>query len=449
MRGRVGSLVAVSLAAVLLVSCGGADLDDPSVKAEPARPAPAADPATTPPAPTTPVTAPPAATPTGPSIRVTDGQTVVAMDPETGGRRAAWDDAAISLEGNWTVARDGAARASWFDAYGVLDRTGDVPPGLHPAITSADGRWAVFAEPAPPVRPGEIGPGRTTSHFVVTDGAGTSQDLTLPGNFAPEAFGWFDETTGQARPMSLQLIEYLPPEHPTRYRVRTLDLTTEALGLPVSLRDKATLVDESMAGVSRTQVYAASSSLLFTLYQPAELASADPDYDVWEYGFVHTLATPWAGVWCVDLPEDLGMTGNSGALALSPDEQTLYVVTGAGKLGVIKTNDVNGLRVSRTADLGLTVDETDQPVVAAGTDHVWVGLGHQLLMVDPISLEVQGRAELAAPVTALTLDPASGELLAADDGQLRRWTVDGAGAITRVGVLPLPAGLGPVARIAT
>jgi hypothetical protein len=190
---------------------------------------------------------------------------------------------------------------------------------------------------------------------------------------------------------------------------------------------------------------------LFTLYQPAapDPASADPDYDVWEYGFVHTLATPWAGVWCVDLPEDLGMTGNSGALALSPDEQALYVVTGAGKLGVIKTGDAEALRVSRMADLGTTVDESEQPVVAAGTDHVWVGLGHQLLMVDPISLEVQGRAELAAPVTALTLDAASGELLAADDGQLRRWTVDGAGAITPVGVLPLPAGLGPVARIAT
>ena len=112
--------------------------------------------------------------------------------------------------------------------------------------------------------------------------------------------------------MSLQLIEYLPPEHPTRYRVRTLDLATGTIGLPVSLRDKGQLVDEAMAGLSRTQVYAASSSLLFTLYQPADVTSTDlddPEYDVWEYGFVHTLATPSAGVWCIDLPEELGMTG--------------------------------------------------------------------------------------------------------------------------------------------
>jgi hypothetical protein len=338
----------------------------------------------------------------------------------------------------------------------VLDRTGDVPSGLHPTITSVDGRWAVFAEPAPPGLAGEAGsdqiaPGRTTSRFVVTDGAGSTQELTLPGNFAPEAFGWFDATSGPARPMSLQLIEYLPPEHPTRYRVRTLDLATGALGLPVSLRSKATLVDESMAGISRTQVYAATSSLLFTLYQPAPLDPADvePDYSVWDYGFVHTLATESAGVWCIDLPEELGMTGNAGALALSPGETTLYVVTGAGKLGVIQTMDPTALRVSRTADLGVTVAETEQPVMVAGPDHVWIGMGRQLLMVDPRTLAVEGRTELPAAVTALTLDPDSGELLAADDGQLRRWAVDAAGALTQTGELRLPDGLGEVARIAT
>ena len=58
---------------------------------------------------------------------------------------------------------------------------------------------------------------------------------------------------------------------------------------------------------------------------------------------MHTLATQFAGVWCIDLPEELGMTDNSGALALSPAEQTLYVVTGAGKLGVINSADLNSL----------------------------------------------------------------------------------------------------------
>jgi hypothetical protein len=195
-------------------------------------------------------------------------------------------------------------------------------------------------------------------------------------------------------------------------------------------------------------VYAATSSLLFTLYQPAVPDPGTPDYSVWEYGFVHTLATDSAGVWCIDLPAELGMTGNSGALALSPGETTLYVVTGAGKLGVIQTMDPTALRVSRTADLGVSVAETEQPVMVAGPDHVWIGMGRQLLMVDPSTLAVEGRTELPAPVTALTLDPATGELLAADDGQLRRWTVDAAGAVSPTGELPLPDGLGEVARIA-
>ena len=73
---------------------------------------------------------------------------------------------------------------------------------------------------------------------------------------------------------------------------------------------------------------------------------------------MHTLATQFAGVWCIDLPEELGMTDNSGALALSPAEQTLYVVTGAGKLGVINSADLNSLRVSRIADLGVALGET-------------------------------------------------------------------------------------------
>ncbi len=462
---RARALLAGSLVGALLtsgLSCGGPDRPEATVHAEPSPSvAPAPDPSPKTPTSIRPSTSIPPAAPTGPSIRVTDGETVVALDPATGGRRAAWTDAAISLEGNWTVARDGDAGASWFDAYGVLDRTGQVPAGLEPTITSADGRWAVFAEPAPPTRPGEIGPGRTTSHFVVTDGAGSTQEMTLDGNYVPEAFGWFGETAGQgnessARPMSLQLIEYLPPEHPTHYRVRTLDLATGAIGLPVSLRDKGQLVDEAMAGLSRTQVYAASSSLLFTLYQPADVTSSDlddPDYAVWEYGFVHTLATPSAGVWCIDLPEELGMTGNSGALALSPHEQVLYVVTGAGKLGVINVANPTDLRVSRTADLGVVLDGEEQPVIAAGSDHVWIGMDRQLLMIDPSTLDVQGRAELPAPVTALTLDPTTHELLAAGDGQLQRWTVDESRAegtvVTPTATLPLPDGLGLIARIAT
>jgi hypothetical protein len=371
---------------------------------------------------------------------------VVAIDPATGGRRALWPHATISLEDDWTVAATndatvGGSAATWMDAFGVADRSGAIPEGLVPTISSEDGRWAVFQTPAPTRAEGEIGPARSTSHFVVTDGAGWAQELTLDGNFAPEAFGYLE-----AHPMSLQMIEYLPADHPTRYRVRTLDLASGTVGLPVNLRDKATPVDDAMAGTSRTQAYAASSDLLFTLYQPTPAAGATSE--TWEYGFVHTLATPYAGVWCIDLPEVLGLEGHQGTLALSPDERTLFVATGAGQIGVIHTTALENLVVDRTADLGVTADE--QPVMVAATDRIWVALGRRLLVVDPISLEVEARAELPSPVTALALDPTTQELVAADDGQLRRWTLDPKGQISEAvsSAIPLPSGLGAITRIA-
>ena len=385
-----------------------------------------------------------AAAPTGPSLRLSDGTAVAAVDPATGAMRAHWPSAALSTAGDWTVAvlpsaDGGPATASWIDASGVVDHSGPVPDGLTPGLTSADGRWAVFVEPAPPRAAGEIGPQRTSSRLVVTDGAGWTRDVTLEGNFAPDAFGSIDGT-----PQTLQLIEYLPADHPTSYRVRTLDLPTGTVGLPVNLQDKATPVDETMAGTSRTQVYAAAADLLFTLYKPVSTGTDE----TWEYGFVHTLATSWAGVYCIDLPEELGLEDHDGSLALRWDERALFVVTNGGRIAEIDVADpFDALRVDRVASLGTSGDE--RPVIAAGRDRLWVAIGRHLMAVDPMSLEVVGRAELPAPVTALSIDPKGGALLAADTDHLRQWSVDDAGAVGEnpAAALALPAGLGPVARI--
>jgi len=425
------------MALLLLVSCGGAGVADRA--STQAAPPTAASTATTAPGTsqaTTGVAPAPAADPIGPSIRLSDGHRVVAVDPATGGVRATWPEAAISLEGDWTVAvDDGAAR--WIDPAGGVDRSAPAPAGLRPTITDPSGRWAVLAPPAPAVAPGEIGAARTTSHFVLTDGTGVELPFTLDGNFVPEAFGWMDG----GRPMALQMIEYLPAAHPTRYRVRTLDLTTGTVGLPVNLQDKATPVDDNMAGTGRTQAYAGSNATLYTLYQPAE---SDPEYSTWEYGFVHTLATPYAGVFCIDLPEALGLTGHTGTLALSPDEQTLYVVTSVGRLGVVRTA-ADVLAVTRTSDLGQT--SAEPPVMVAGSDHLWVGMGHRLLVVDPTTLQVTAQAELPAAVTALALDPTTHELLAADATTLRRWALGTDGQLIAASTTSLPSGLGPVTRI--
>jgi hypothetical protein len=384
----------------------------------------------------------PTASPTGVSLRLSDGSSVVAVDRATGSTRARWADAVLSPQGTWTVTvvpsnSSTRARASWIDASGVVDHTGPVPDGLVAGLTSADGQWAVFVQPAPPRAEGEIGPRRTSTRLVVTDGAVWTKDLTLDGNFAPDAFGYIERT-----PQTLQLIEYLPPDHPTSYRVRTLNLVDGTIGLPVSLQDKATPVDQTMAGTSRTQVYAPAADLLFTLYKPVASGSDE----TWEYGFVHTLAPTWSGVYCIDLPEELGLEDHDGALALSWDQRSLFVVTNGGVLAEIHIDDPNSLAVDRVADLGVKGDE--RPVVAAGRDQIWVGIGRHLVVVDPVSLREIGRADLPAPVTALALD-AGGSLITADTDHLREWSIGDGGAVREnpSAAMSLPTGLGPVARI--
>jgi hypothetical protein len=387
----------------------------------------------------------PSAPPLGPSIRVTDGRSVAALEPGTGQLRATWPAAKVSPAGDWTVAAvkdaGGGAAAEWIDLLGATNRTGPIPTGFVPILTSRDGQWAVLQQPAPAVAPGEIGPGRTRSRFVITNGRGWSRDVQLDGNFVPEAFGADDGM----QPISMQLIEYLPPAHPTRYRVRTLDLVNGTVQLPVSLRDKATPVDEAMAGTSRTQVDAPLSDLLFTLYQPAPAGEATAE--TWEYGFVHTLATSWAGVWCIDLPEQLGLEGNAGALALRPDEGALYVVTGAGRIAVIPLADLQQLAVSRTAVLG--VRDGAPPVVVAGRNRIWVALGQHLLVVEPQGLKVVARAELPATVTALALDRTGEQLVTADAEHLRTWSLDAGGSVVQdaSAAIALPPGLGPISRV--
>ena len=155
MRARARALLAGSLVGLLLSSglgCGGADPpDSATVRAEPVRPAPAPE--------TTPVPSAPASTPTGPSIRVTDGRTVVAIDPATGGRRAAWTDAAISLEGNWTVApgrrRQGQLVRRLRRARPHRRRARRSPPDHHERRRSLGGvRRAGAADPGGGDRPG-------------------------------------------------------------------------------------------------------------------------------------------------------------------------------------------------------------------------------------------------------------------------------------------------------
>ena len=171
-----------------------------------------------------------------------------------------------------------------------------------------------------------------------------------------------------------------------------LDLTTGAVGLPVNLRDKATPVDETMAGTSRTQVYASGEDLLFTLYQPVST-----DGGAWEYGFVHTLATAWAACGASSSPTSWAWRTTAAPWLSAPITGCCTWPRARAASGPSARRTYRPSRWYRTASLGVAADA--QPVMAAGSDRLWVGLGRRLLVVDPISLEVVAHAELPAAVT--------------------------------------------------
>ncbi len=121
---------------------------------------------------------------------------------------------------------------------------------------------------------------------------------------------------------------------------------------------------------------------------------------------------------------------------------------GTVAVGRIAVDDpFNVLEVGRMTQLGAATDGA--PVIAAADDRVWVALGRQLLAIDPVSLAIEGRVLLAAPVTALAVDPTTHELVGADADQLRHWAIDSSGTIAEraSASLPLPVGLGAISRI--
>jgi hypothetical protein len=81
---------------------------------------------------TTPPSAPAAPATNRSPVRLSDGRSVVAVDPVTGAERGAWPDAALSLDGRWTVAvaagpGSGGTSATWIGSIGEADRSGAVP----------------------------------------------------------------------------------------------------------------------------------------------------------------------------------------------------------------------------------------------------------------------------------------------------------------------------------
>jgi hypothetical protein len=346
--------------------------------------------------------------------RLTDDGTVAVAARSAGGR----------TEVRWLAAANGAAIA-----------TVSVPGALEIAAIDVPGDVVALVTEAGVAEPDAIAPSRERTEVVVVNREGEQFRRSYDGNVVPEGFAnWFAE--GSDVPGAAFALEYSPAVRPTHYRVRTIDLATGDLGLPLSLRDKTQTVDQLMAGVSRTQLLAARDGLLFTLYR------GHHDEGHGSYAFVHTLGFG-NGVWCLVVPDEMELADLSGALALDPAGRRLVALSANGTIAAIELGAVtDGNRSPHfdvPADLGTTADGT--PSIATGATSLWIGLGRTLLQVDPRTFVVVASAEVPLAIEAIA-ESADG-IVVAGEGRMIALSTD----LTVTAEGALPAGVGPLHRI--
>lgn len=253
-------------------------------------------------------------------------------------------------------------------------------------------------------RSGELATGRTKSHIVVV-GEGDTPLITrtLDGNLLPEAF-----TQG---PEFLTMIEFLPADHPTKYRVRQLDLSAGQLMSPWKWNTKEPL-DETMAGLRGSNVATEGGRFLYTLYR-AENGTA----------FIHALALDFgAQQHCIDLPAGVGLGKGTGSIAASVDGRQVYVLTSTGKLVTIDTNtqldEPTDPAVVRVTDLG-QISTSGRPALALNARMLYAGLDNHLVTVDLTSGTIS-QSSIDQAANALAISPTANAVLAANDTSLWR-----------------------------
>lgn len=270
---------------------------------------------------------------------------------------------------------------------------------------------------------------RSGTTIVVADPSGTLEPKTfhLSGNFEPEAF-----STDDGR---LFMIQYLPPEAPSVYRVTVLDLAHGSVD-PVFGPYKGPT--ERMPGTRLEQVRAPDGSQLYTLYtseRPGYAPHGAPVARNAVVSFVHVLSLTDGWAHCVGLPKPFWhRPASAEALATSPDGSKLYVVdTGIGMATVL---DTSSLEILDTASIGARLPDTGRTTAVVSSDGsaLLVGAGSSLLAIDTSTLRVDRRIEVSGGVSGLGLSGDGTQLYVAEGDGLE---VLDPPTWSRLGVVPL------------
>jgi hypothetical protein len=305
----------------------------------------------------------------------------------------------------------------------VETRTGEVgteiplPGRWVPRVVAPDDTQVALTAPGGDrYRP--VGRDRTT--ILVAANGGIRHRLELAGNYEPDAFA----REGTA----LFVLEWLPPAAPDRYRVRCVDLATGRFTAMLTREKQPVPVgtEEQMRGQGRQAVSAPGGQTLYTLYtrQPGA-ARAEGGWDEESAGFVHTLDTQVGWAYCLDLPDPFG-TGPAAAhtIAITPDGQRLLVADlSSGRLAVADPNELKILNILPVP----TGTGTAYAAVSADSQHLYLGIGADLHVVDLAAGKALARWDAGGDVRGLALNGDGTRLLVGYPGAVG-WcgTADGA-----------------------
>lgn len=278
-------------------------------------------------------------------------------------------------------------------------------------VASLTGSAVALMRPLPAGVDATIALPRAHTTIVVADPADerTMRRYELEGNFEPEAFS-IDDTR-------LFLIQFLPAEAPSSYRVTFLDLPSGEVH-PVFGRFKSP--PERMPGIRLAQVFDPTSEQLYTLYtnRVAEHFHQhwqDASYGDREVSFVHVLNLREGWAYCAGLPRRLwGQPAKAQAMAPSPDGRLLYIVD--SKQGIVAEMDTESMEITRSARITLDPVEYGRTtaMLSADGNTLFVGVGGEsITRVDVDSLETLGRWPLPGNVTGLALSEDGARLYAA------------------------------------
>ena len=213
-------------------------------------------------------------------------------------------------------------------------------------VVAESGGTVALMDPLPEGWDPEVPLPRSRTPIVVADPTGLTEPRTydLHGNFEPEAFSTDDRR--------LFLIQHLPAEAPTVYRVTVLNLRTGRV-MPVNGPFKGPA--ERMPGIRLQQVLSPNADQLYTLYSSARPGYAPhhaPVPNGATVSFVHVLSLQDGWAHCVGLPEELwDRPASEQAMATSPNGRLLYIADPT--LGLVTVMDTASLEI-RTYSIDLS-----------------------------------------------------------------------------------------------